>query len=511
MSSNVTKINSVVILGIDATDIEVQVLVYSGIPSFSIVGLADKTIAESKERVKAALNSMGLRLPPKKILVNLSPADLEKEGSHFDLAIAAAILTHLNILPAILIKKYIVLGELSLDGKILPSAGVLPAAVHATKIGKGIICPYDNSEEASWSENKDILSPKSLLELINHFKGISNLEKINYSFNPKKREENYVDLFDIVGQQVAKRALIIAAVGNHNLLMYGPPGVGKSMIAKSICSILPDMNKKEMLESSMIYSVAGLLMDGLLPVTRPFRSPHQSASLASIVGGGFGKKISPGEISLAHNGVLFLDELPEFNMQVIDSLRQPLENQEILITRVNKHIKYPADFLLIGAMNPCKCGYLGNTEKQCSIAPRCSQKYLSKISGPILDRFGMHIEINNISPFDKFAKNECESSELVLEKVIKARKRQQIRYKNYTFSTNSRATLESIKKNVCFTNEAEEILKNSVNKFKLSMRAYISIIRLAQTIVDFEDLEKIDQYAMSEAINYRCLKTILQN
>ena len=362
----ITKISSLTFNGIDITDVDVQVQIEPGMPKFVIVGLADKTIAESKERVRAALSSIGLSLPAKKILINLAPADLIKEGSHFDLAIAVGIRSSMGALPIDEINSYLILGELSLDGTILPVSGVLPVAIGASERSKGVICSKHNGSEAAWSGNDNILAPNNLLELVNHFKGTQCLVQPQPGITNKNVQ--YPDLKDIKGQKIAKRALEIAAAGGH-LLMFGPPGAGKSMLAQRLPGIMPELSTKEILECSMVASIAGKIENGCLTRERPFRTPHHSCTAAAMVGGGAGRRVKPGEISLAHNGVLFLDELPEFNSGVIESLRQPIETKEVIISRSGAHIKYPANFQLIAAMNPCKCGYLDDPRKACGKTP----------------------------------------------------------------------------------------------------------------------------------------------
>jgi magnesium chelatase family protein len=500
--NKVTKVNSLMLNGITAENVSVQIHTSSGIPSFKIVGLADKTIAEAKERVKAALSSIAFALPSQKILINLAPANLAKEGSHFDLPIALGILTHLSVIQENIIKDYIILGEVSLNADILHVAGVLPAAVHASANNQGIICPYDNIQEAQWSGNKKILGAKNLIELINHFNGKTNIDnRVIPTPLEQNIPNNYIDLQDVKGQLLAKRSLQVAAAGGHNLIMSGPPGTGKSMLARSLPSILPNMSSEEILECSMIYSVAGLMSKGILQSQIPFRSPHHSASLPAIVGGGIGKKVKPGEISLAHNGILFLDEFPEFSTSVIDSLRQPMEMREILISRSDAHITYPASFQLIAAMNPCKCGYLGDSDKECNKAPLCSKDYLHKISGPILDRFGLHINVKNETAFETI--DEIETSEEVKIKIEKVRSLQKTRFSNTKYKTNALVREDALKPFIELDEKCKNILENAVKKFKLSMRSYMSVIRVARTIADLDNTEKIKEIHIAEALNYR--------
>ncbi|MFU7501577.1 MAG: YifB family Mg chelatase-like AAA ATPase [Candidatus Tisiphia sp.] len=499
----IVHLGSLTFSGIDIIDVDVQVQISLGIPNFTIVGLADKTIGESKERVRAALSSIGLALPAQKILINLAPADLVKEGSHFDLAIACAILSSMKILPAEEIQEYLVIGELSLDGSILPVSGALPAVIGASARNKGLICSKSNGQEAAWSGNNNILVAGNLIELVNHFKGSQILSSPELEIDTTII--NYPDFKDIKGQKAAKRALEIAASGGHNLLMLGPPGTGKSMLAQCIPGILPKMQPEEILECSTIASVAGKLANGKLSRARPFRTPHHSCSIAAMVGGGVGKRVKPREISLAHNGVLFLDELPEFPPNVIESLRQPIETGEILIARANSHIKYPANFQLIAAMNPCKCGYLSDPHKACSKAPKCGSDYQMRISGPIMDRFDLHIEVGSIDSYNYnlIEDDTEEESGQIANRVEMARNIQQTRYEGYNIKTNNRLDGQLLIEHALPVDDGKDLLNEAATKFRISMRAYNRILRVARTIADLDASSNVYRIHIAEALNYR--------
>ncbi len=496
------RVNTVAFNGLEILDVDLQMQISSGLPAFTIVGLPDKAVAESRERVRAALQSLGLSLPAQRITINLAPADLLKEGSHFDLPVALGLLAGMNIIPQEELCGYVALGELGLDGSIIGVNGVLPVAIHANGMGKGLICPTENGSEAVWSGVSDILAADSLLSLINHFKGAALLSR------PQAEKQvsdlKLLDMCDVKGQESAKRALEIAAAGGHNLLMVGPPGAGKSMLASRLPSILPPLTAEEALETSMIHSVAGMLKDGKLCFDRPFRDPHHSASTPALVGGG--RKGTPGEISLAHNGILFLDELPEFNRATLEALRQPLENGYITISRVNAHTSFPAKFQLIAAMNPCRCGNLGNAELACSRAPKCAEEYQAKISGPLLDRIDMHIEVPAVSPWEMATVKTGECSAVIRERVVKAREIQARRFQQLgelKLKTNSQLKGNQLEAVTKLDKEAEQLLVNFADKNQLSARAYHRTLRLARTIADLQSCKNILKIHVAEALSYR--------
>lgn len=494
----ISRINTICFQGIDTIPIRVEVQIASGLPSFTIVGLADKAVGESKERVRAALNALGLSLPPKRITINLAPADIVKEGSHFDLPIAVGLLSAMEILPFEKVKDFCIMGELGLDSSIAPVSGVLPAAVYANREDLGFICPASQGGEAAWSGNKRIITPTNLLELINHFKGISLLP----APTPFKTvpDMNLLDIKDIKGQELAKRALEITAAGGHNLLMIGPPGAGKSMLAARLPSLLPPLSSQEILEVSMIHSIAGMIKDGKLISSRPFREPHHSASMPALIGGG--AKAKPGEVSLAHKGVLFLDELPEFQRQALDALRQPLETGKVSIARANLHITYPARFQLIAAMNPCKCGYLGIEKQECSRAPKCAEEYQSRISGPLFDRIDMHIEVPMLTPWDMSSPPSSESSADIAKRVKSAIKLQELRY-NGTISRNAEADGELLETVAEPDSAGKKLLIKAVEDMTLSARGYHRILRVARTIADLATEEKVRAEHIAEALSFR--------
>ncbi len=501
----VTRVSTVAFEGIEARPVDVQVQVANGQVRFILVGLPDKAVAESKERVQAALTASGLAMPAKRVIVNLAPADMPKEGSHFDLAIALGIMAAIGAIPTDALNGYVVLGELALDGTITPVAGVLPAAVAASSWGKGLICPQATGREAAWAGGDiDILAPISLIQLANHFKGTQVLARPEPMI--QKGLGDLPDLMDIKGQELAKRALEIAAAGSHNLLMNGPPGSGKSMLAARLPSILPPLQARELLEVSMIHSVAGILAGGALTDRRPFRSPHHSASMAALTGGGV--QARPGEVSLAHNGVLFLDELPEFQPHALDALRQPLETGEVSVSRANHRTTYPARFQLIAAMNPCRCGKALEPGYACKRAPneKCMAQYQGRMSGPLLDRIDLSIEVPAVTAADLILPPPSEGSASVALRVAMARDIQLKRYEVLgltKISTNAAAPANVIDEVAKPDNEGMKLIKNAAEKMNLTARGYHRVLKVARTLADLEGSETVGRIHLAEALAYR--------
>ena len=511
------RITTVAFQGIDVLEVDVQVQVAGGLPAFRVVGLADKAVGESRERVRAALNALGLSLPPKRITVNLSPADLVKEGSHYDLPIALGLLTAMGVLPGDDLATYCVLGELSLDGSVRSVAGVLPAAIHAAATSRGLICPGAQGGEAAWASGIEVLAPDSLLALINHFKGTQVLSVPQPKFAegaPRDGQGNGLpDLADIKGQESAKRALEIAAAGGHNLLMIGPPGAGKSMLAARLGGLLPDLDAAEALEVSMIHSVAGELEEGRLIRRRPFRNPHHSASMPSLVGGGL--RVKPGEVSLAHLGVLFLDELPEFQRAALEALRQPLETGSSVVARANAHVRYPARFQLVAAMNPCRCGYLDDPQQCCSRAPVCAADYQSKISGPLFDRIDISIDVPAVSPSDLSLPPPSENSASVAQRVGLARDLQRARFAGAgrmgassmddgrRIRTNADADGALLEEIAAPDADGRKLLTEAAERMKLTARGYHRVLRVARTLADLDGSPGVRRIHIAEAVSYR--------
>jgi len=495
------RIRTVAFEGIHVLPVDVEVQITNGLPAFTIVGLPDKAVAESRERVRGALHAMGLALPPKRITVNLAPADVTKEGSHYDLPLALGLLVAMDILPADSVSNHVVLGELGLDGSLRNVSGVLPTAMYAAANDNGLICPYLSRVEAQWSGIDTIVSPKNLLQFINHIKGIQIISDPPSSMDSMRDDlKTTKDLADIKGQETAKRALEITAAGGHNLLMCGMPGSGKSMLAERLPTILPPLSPKQALDVSMIHSLAGTLPENGLIRTRPFRNPHHSASLAALIGGG--PKAKPGEISLAHHGVLFLDELPEFTRATIESLRQPMETREAVIARVQSRAVYPADFQLIAAMNPCRCGYLGDKSRECTRAPKCGLDYQAKLSGPFLDRMDIFVDVPPVSIADLKSTVQSESSVIVRTRVEAAHEKQYRR--NGSGRLNARLMVEDIPKFCLLEQEASDLFDRAAVKLNLSARSYHRTLKVARTIADLSgDYDKIRKQDIAEALSFR--------
>jgi magnesium chelatase family protein len=486
--------------GVDARLVEVQCAVSAGMPAFAIVGLPDKAVSEARERVRAALTEMAIALPSKRITVNLSPADLPKEGSHFDLPIALALLAALGIVPAELAEQTVALGELSLDGNLVPVVGALPAAMAASEEQRTLICPAGCGAEAAWIDAVKVIAPKTLAELVQHMTG----KKLLAPATPGQARiaASDLDLSDVKGQERGKRAMQIAAAGRHHLLLVGSPGSGKSMLAARLPGVLPPLNPQEALETSMVHSLAGLLDEGGINRTRPFREPHHTASMAAIVGGGRGAR--PGEISLAHNGVLFMDEFPEFGRTVLESLRQPIETGEVVVARANAHVRYPCKFMLVAAANPCKCGYLADAGRACSRAPQCGDDYMGRISGPLMDRFDLRVEVPPVAYTDLDGAATGPSSAQIAETVAEARGRQRARFKNSrSTTTNADLSGSALTEAAQPDSEGRALLVKVAERFGLSARGYHRVLRVARTIADLEGAAEVRKPHVAEAVSFR--------
>jgi len=503
----VQRVSKVAFEGVEARAVDVQVQVAPGLPAFLIVGLPDKAVSEARERVRAALIASGLALPARRITVNLAPADLPKEGSHYDLPIALGLMAAIGAIPQDAISGFTVLGELGLDGTIASVAGALPAAIGANSRSEGLICPKACGPEAAWaSPEMEIVAASSLIQLANHFRGTQVLSRPQ----PKIREVEAtpLDLADIKGQESGKRALEIAAAGGHNLLLVGPPGAGKSMLAARLPSILPPLTPEELLEVSMVASVAGEIADGSLTNKRPFRSPHHSASMPALVGGGL--RARPGEVSLAHRGVLFLDEFAEFQSQALDSLRQPLETGEVSISRANHRITYPARFMLVAAMNPCRCGRASDPSFNCKRGAniRCAADYQAKLSGPLLDRIDLHVEIPAVTAADLILPPPSEGSAQVAARVARARDIQARRYAALGLSatlTNAQVSGAVLEQAAKPDKAGMSLLRDAADAMRLSARGYHRVLRVARTLADLDNAEHVGRIHLAEALSHRAL------
>jgi magnesium chelatase family protein len=494
------RAHTVAFQGIEARPVEVQCAVTPGMPAFSIVGLPDKAVSEARERIRSALHAMAIALPSRRITVNLAPADLPKEGSHFDLPIALALLAALEIVPGESVDGLLALGEMALDGTLVPVLGALPAAMTAAAEARTLLCPCGSGSEAAWVGDTEVIGAATLAEAIRHLTGQAVLQPaVPGEVAPETAARDFAD---VKGQERAKRALEIAAAGRHHIFMVGPPGSGKSMLASRLPGILPPLSPAEALETSMVHSLAGLIDAGGISRTRPFREPHHTASSAAITGGGRGA--APGEVSLAHNGVLFLDELPEFARAVLDTLRQPIESGEIVVARANAHVRYPCRFMLVAAANPCRCGYMSDAARACARVPACGEDYLGRVSGPLMDRFDLRIEVPPVPYTDLDLPAPAEGSAEIAARVRAARDMQAARYAGEAgVRTNAEIEGALLQRVASPEPEGRELLARAADRFGLSARGFHRVCRVARTIADLDGAERVGRAHVAEALSFR--------
>ena len=495
----ITRAFSVCFEGIEPQLVEIECAISPGLPAFSVIGLPDKAVSEARDRIRSALGALSIALPSRRITINLSPADMPKEGSHLGLPIALALLAALNIITHEDSEGALAIGELSLDGRLQPVVGALPAALKAAELGKDLYCPETSGAEAAWVDATRVFATKSLMAIIQHLTGQAPREPaVARQITPQK---SMLDMAEVRGQERAKRAFEIAAAGRHHVFLVGPPGSGKSMMAARMAGILPPLNAMEALETSMIQSVAGFLGSDGIQSTRPFRERHHTASMAAIFGGGKGAK--PGEISLAHNGILFLDELPEFPRHVLETLRQPLETGEVMISRANAHVKYPCKFSLIAAANPCKCGFMTDPDQACGRAPNCGNDYLGRISGPLMDRFDLRIEVPVVRFQDLSLPASGERSHVIAKRVLEARALQDTRFSKTEIATNSDLKGDAMDRLIKMDEDAKTYLEQAAIKLNLTARGFHRVIRVSRTIADLEQSENVARHHVGEAISFR--------
>ncbi|MEM8592170.1 MAG: YifB family Mg chelatase-like AAA ATPase, partial [Pseudomonadota bacterium] len=483
--------------GVEARHVEVQCAVSAGMPSFSIVGLPDKAVSEARERVRAAMSALSIAMPSKRVTINLSPADMPKEGSHFDLPIALALLAALDLVPAEEVKRTVALGELSLNGDLVGVIGALPAAMAAGANERRLLCPKASGAEAAWVGSTEVIAAGSLSQVLRHFTGQAPLDPADPGEVIAKPFGR--DMAEVKGQERAKRALEIAAAGRHHVILVGAPGSGKSMLAARMPGILPPLSAREALETSMIHSLSGLLDEGGISRTRPFREPHHTASPVAITGGGRGAK--PGEISLAHNGVLFMDEFPEFPRAVLETLRQPIETGSVMVARANHHVRYPSRFMLVAAANPCRCGEAGEPGFVCKRGPKCAEEYMGKISAPLMDRIDLRVEVPPVRYADLDLPATGEPSANIAARVAAARERQQQRYADADeVSVNADIEGALLERVATPCAEGKELLQRAAQKFGLSARGYHRVMRVARTIADLEGTPGVERHQVAEAL-----------